>query len=248
MFKQTLKKIIIKIVTAEARLVLKKYKPRIVAITGSVGKTTTKDAVRVVLDQKFYTRASERSFNGEIGVPLTILGCRSGLGSFSAWMSVIFEGLALILLMNHYPKWLIIEVGTDKPGDIKAIAKWLAPDVVIVTRFGETPVHIEFFPSREDLINEKTHLVRALKKGGLLILNSDDKEILGLSSKVSDVKVLTYGGEGGAMLRGSNREIVYAKGGAPEGVAFKIEHKGQVFPLRIIGVIGEGVSLRFLLE
>ena len=75
--KKIFKKIIVWILQIEARLVLKKYKPKIVAITGSVGKTSAKDAIYIALGSAFFVRKSEKSFNSEIGVPLTILGCQN---------------------------------------------------------------------------------------------------------------------------------------------------------------------------
>ena len=72
--KTIFKKIIIYILKIESELVLFKYKPKIIAITGSVGKTSTKDAVYAVLSKISYVRKNEKSFNSEIGLPLTILG------------------------------------------------------------------------------------------------------------------------------------------------------------------------------
>ena len=80
--KLILKKIIITILTFEAKLVLRKYKPRIVAITGNIGKTTSKDAVYTVLSSAFFVRKSEKSFNSEIGIPLTILGLPNAWNDF----------------------------------------------------------------------------------------------------------------------------------------------------------------------
>ena len=73
--KQILKKIVIGILTLEAKLVLKRYKPKIIAVTGSVGKTSTKDAIYTALCEPFSIRKNQKSFNSEIGVPLTVLGC-----------------------------------------------------------------------------------------------------------------------------------------------------------------------------
>ncbi len=78
MIKKIFKKIILAIIIPEARLVLLRYKPKIVAVTGTVGKTSAKDAIRSVLGQNFFTRKSVKSYNSEIGVPLVILGCETG--------------------------------------------------------------------------------------------------------------------------------------------------------------------------
>src|SRR6185312_4092840 len=72
--KNAFKKLLIWILGAEARAVVRKYRPQIVAVTGSVGKTSAKDAIYAVLAQSEHVRKSEKSFNSDIGLPLTILG------------------------------------------------------------------------------------------------------------------------------------------------------------------------------
>ncbi|GMQ95505.1 MAG: hypothetical protein BMS9Abin13_622 [Patescibacteria group bacterium] len=234
--KQFLKKIIIAILTFEARVVLWKYKPKIIAVTGSVGKTATKDAIHAVLNQSFYIRKSEKSYNSEIGVPLTILGCTSGWNNPLTWISNILEGLALIFLKNHYPKLLVLEVGADRPGDIKKIARWLTPAVVVVTRFGEVPVHVEFFDSPKQVIEEKSYLVSALAPDGLLVLNNDDEKVLGLR-KLFGGAVLPYGKEPGSAMLASNEQVMY-EGSAPIGITFKADYEDTSVPVRLVGVLG----------
>src|SRR3989338_4912197 len=91
--KNFLKKIVIAILTWEAKMVLSRFKPKIIAITGSVGKTGTKDALFTALSSYFKARKSEKSFNSELGVPLTILGCSTGWGSALRWSEVLIRGL-----------------------------------------------------------------------------------------------------------------------------------------------------------
>jgi UDP-N-acetylmuramoyl-tripeptide--D-alanyl-D-alanine ligase len=232
-----LKKIVIFVITLEARLVLWKYKPMIVAITGNVGKTSTKDAVHTVLASMFFVRRSYKSYNSELGIPLTILGCESGWRNPFAWLKVCAEGFALVFLKNHYPKVIVLEVGADKPGDISRICKWISPDIVVVTKFGDVPVHVEFFDSRDALIAEKRCLVRALKKQGTLVLNSDDKETYAFKDDPHG-KLFTYGTNDKALVRGSNLEVRYRGRSVPNGVACKISYKEQFFPLFIKGTIG----------
>src|SRR3989344_8120119 len=143
--KTTFKKIITYILKTESRLVLWKYKPKVVAITGSVGKTSTKDAVYAVLSKIAHIRKSEKSFNSEIGLPLTILGCPNGWNNPVIWLANVFKGLWLFLWPHKYPEWLVLEVGVGKQGDMRKTASWLKTDAVIITAIGETPVHIEFF-------------------------------------------------------------------------------------------------------
>ena len=91
--KTLFKKIIITILKLEAKLILARFRPKIIAVTGTVGKTSVKEAVALVLGSEFNVRKSEKSYNSEIGVPLTIIGAQTGWGSFKQWLAVIFKGL-----------------------------------------------------------------------------------------------------------------------------------------------------------
>jgi UDP-N-acetylmuramoyl-tripeptide--D-alanyl-D-alanine ligase len=235
--KEILKKIITKILRIEAQLVLKKYKPKIVAITGSVGKTSTKDAVYAVVSKFAYVRKSEKSFNSEIGLPLTILGCPNGWSSPAVWLRNIFKAIWLIVWPHKYPKWLVLEVGVGKPKDMKKTASWLKTDVVIMTAIGETPVHIEFFDSRNHLVEEKSQLIKTLKKDGILILNADDQTILNMKSKTKNI-VVTYGFSKEADVIGSEDTILYSDSGNPQGIIFRVDHGGSSLPVLIEGVFG----------
>src|SRR3989344_4004758 len=124
--KKILRAVIVLLLTLEARLVLRKYRPQIVAVTGSVGKTSAKDAIYSVLSGSYFIRKSEKSYNSDIGIPLAILGLKTGWGTMFIWGKNIIEGLALIFFPNHYPRTLVLEVGADRPDDIRRIAKWLS--------------------------------------------------------------------------------------------------------------------------
>lgn len=221
----------------EAKIILKKYKPKIVAVTGSVGKTSTKDAIDIAMSTALYVRKSQKSYNTEIGTPLDIIGRDSGWGSLWKWTLNIIEGFLLIILKNHYPKWLILEIGIDRPGDMKKITKWIKPDIAVFTRFSKVPVHVEFFNSPEEVVQEKTELAKALKEDGVLILNYDDKDVLGVKDKV-ERKVITYGLEEGAGIRASNYEIIY-EGGKPKGITFRIDFDGKSLPVNLKGILGK---------
>src|SRR3989338_2641731 len=154
--KTSLRKIIAYILRLESELVLWKYRPKEVLITGSVGKTSTKDAVYAVLYKVTHVRKSEKSYNSEIGLPLTILGVPNAWNNPLGWAQNIFNGLWLFIWPHPYPKWLVLEVGVGKPGDIKRTASWLHSDAIIITGIGDMPPHIEFFSSHKHLVEEKT--------------------------------------------------------------------------------------------
>lgn len=234
--KAFIRHIITLIIEAEAKLVLRKYRPKIIAVTGSVGKTSTKDAIFAVVGEVLVARKSAKSFNSEIGLPLTILGLENGWSSMALWLKNIIKGALLIITRVHYPKWLVLEIGADKPGDIKRVASWVIPDIVVVTRFGDVPVHVEFFKSPEELFEEKANLVKALRSTGMLILNADDERVLALRDKTK-AKSITYGLNEGAMFRASNTQIAY-EDGLPIGMTFKLEYDNNVFPVTMRGVLG----------
>jgi len=235
--KNIFKKVIVKILIWESKLVLKKYKPKIIAITGSVGKTSTKDAVFIVLSKFKKVRKSEKSFNSEIGLPLTILGLSNAWSSPVAWLENIVRGLLLLVGKHDYPEYLILEVGVGKPGDIKKyVAPWLHPDVVVVTRFPERPVHVEFFKGLDDIIEEKSALAYALKKDGLLILNHDDEKVFNLHEKVGR-KTVSYGENENATYRGIYPNYL-EENGKIKGMNFKLLYEGNTFPVNLPHVLG----------
>lgn len=234
--KQLVKKTLTAILEGEAKLVLRKYKPRIIAVAGSVGKTSTKDAIFTVIRRPLVARKSPKSFNSEIGVPLTILGCPHAWSNPLLWLNNIIRGMILIITRSHYPKWLVLEVAAGKPGDIKRVAEWLHADVVVMTRFGDVPAHIEFFKSAKELYEEKAEIVKNLKKTGVLVLNADDERVLALRDKTK-AKIVTFGLGEGAMFRASNIQILYEEG-RPSGTTFKLAYDGNLFPVTMRGVLG----------
>jgi UDP-N-acetylmuramoyl-tripeptide--D-alanyl-D-alanine ligase len=235
--KTTFKKIVTYILRIESQLVLWKYKPKVIAITGSVGKTSTKDAVYAVVSGISYVRKSEKSYNSEIGLPLTILGVPNGWNNPYVWLLNILKGLWLFVCPHKYPKWLVLEVGVGKPGDMRSTASWLKTDAVIITAIGETPVHIEFFDSHKHLVEEKSGLIKTLKKDGILILNNDDETVSGMKEKTKN-RIVTFGFKEDSDIKGSSDSILYTNEGVPEGLIFRIDEGGTSLPVVIEGVFG----------
>lgn len=247
--KETFKYIVQKIIVWEARLALKKYKPGIVAITGSVGKTSTKDAIYTALvgafsgQQMMAVRKSDKSFNSDIGIALTVLGLPNGWYNPFRWLVNFIEGLLLIIFTFHYPRWLILEVGADRPGDIARVTQWIKPDIVVLTRLADVPVHVEFFPSVDALVSEKGQLVAALKPEGTLVTNLDDERIMSLADGIASKKI-TYGLSATAAVRAQNEEIIYAPRersdvAVPSGMRFRLEYgAGTSVPVTVTNILG----------
>jgi len=238
--KSIFKKIIVTIITWQARLILARYHPKIITITGSVGKTSTKDAIFTVLSKFKTVRKSEKSFNSEIGIPLTIIGTKNGWDNVFVWAENILYAFSLIIFKRPYPEYLVLEVGAGKPGDIKNVAPWLRPNIVIITSFPNKPVHIEFFGTVEKVIEEKSALVKAIAKDGVLILNHDDENVYSLHTK-SNCSTISFGFHDNATYHATYPTYLYKEENGvsvPNGINFKLEYKGNTFPVNLPYIIG----------
>lgn len=239
--KNLLKNIVVAVLRFEAKLVLRKYKPKVVGVTGSVGKTGTKEAVARVLEKRFRVRKSQKSFNHEIGVPLTILGCDNAWWNPIGWLKNILEGASLIFFRADYPECLVLEIGVERPGDIDRITSWVKFDAVIVTRLPDIPVHVEFFRAPEDLTREKLKLPQAVAPEGTVILNADDQKIMAARGTMRG-RVLTFGWSEGAEVRASNEHIMYNEltgKKLPDGLSLKVDYSGNNVPFRLRGILAK---------
>jgi UDP-N-acetylmuramoyl-tripeptide--D-alanyl-D-alanine ligase len=232
------KKILATVLRFEAALILRRCKPRVVAITGCVGKTSTKDAVFAVVAQGSRARKSEKSFNSEIGLPLTILGRPNAWNNPLRWAENIIDGIVVLIAAARYPEWLVLEVGADRPGDISSLESWLATDITVITRLPDVPVHVEFFDSPEAVKEEKASLLRTLKPGGAAVLYGDDPEVAKLRERVPAARVVTFGFSEGVDVRAHEASLLTGKRGEPIGMRAHIHVEGHEGVLEIRGAIG----------
>ena len=237
--KNIFKKIIIPLITLEAKLVIKKYKPKVVAITGTVGKTSTKDAIFCALSDSVYTRKSTKSFNSDAGIPLTILGLPNGWSNPITWIKNLLEGLILIIFPHNYPKYLVLEIGASHPGYIEQNTKWLSIDTVVFTKMSKVPVHVEFFSSPEEIFQDKLSLLKILKSDGVIIFNVDDEMLKDHFEKVNNFRKISFGFKEDATVSFSNYQVVYnQEDGMAKGINFKINYEGRSMPINIEGTLG----------
>lgn len=138
----------------------------IVAVTGSVGKTSTRTMIGNVLSQKYNTLMTEGNFNNEIGVPHTLFR------------------------LNSKHQIAVVEMGMSNFGELSRITAAVLPDTVVITNIGES--HIENLGSREGILKAKLESLEGLKEGGTVILNGDDDMLWSLNGTL-DFETLYYG-------------------------------------------------------
>ncbi|WP_412988825.1 UDP-N-acetylmuramoyl-tripeptide--D-alanyl-D-alanine ligase [Pediococcus siamensis] len=159
---------------------LSKINPKVVAITGSNGKTTTKDMTAALLETQYNVVKTEANFNNEIGVPVTLLN------------------------MNANTEVVVVEMGMDRPGQLDFLSKMAQPDTVVITMIGEA--HIEFFDTRDKIADAKLEITDGLKEDGLFIYNGDEP-LLRERSKQVEQDQYTFGGNAADDLFASNIQM-----------------------------------------
>ncbi len=230
------KHLVVTILTAEAHYLVRRKKPYVIAVTGSVGKTSTKDAIYTALKDSVSVRKSEKSFNSEIGVPLTVLGLPNAWGNPFGWLRNIIDGGLTALTARQYPEVLVIEAGVDTPGDMERLTKWLQPQMVVLTRLPDVPVHVEQFRTPAAVIAEKMRLVDALPPDGVLIYNHDDVLIQKQLASVLP-RAVSFGRYGEVDVRITRDSIVY-RDDVPVAVRCGVSVRGESAPLELLGVAG----------
>ncbi len=234
--KNIFKKIVIAILTYEAKLLLRRTQPKIIAVTGSVGKTSIKDAIYEVLKNQIYIRKSEKSYNSELGVPLSVLGLPNAWSSPLMWIKNLIDGAILVINPGNYPKVLVLEMGVDRPGDMDKLTAWIKPDVVVLSRLPDVPVHVEFFDSPEAVAKEKEKLVAALKSDGVFVYNHDDEKILRVAEKLFQQSI-GYSRYSVSPYTASGDKIIYEHGKAV-GFEFTLTHMDTKVVMRGMGSLG----------
>lgn len=217
---------------------LKRYKPTVIGITGSAGKTSTKEAIFAVLKKEYVCRRNVKNFNNELGLPLTILGDYQEAGGIFFWFKVVWKGIWHLIVKNKsYPEVLILEMAADRPGDIRYLAGLAKPKIGVITAIGDVPVHVEFYSSPEAVAREKGKLIESLPEDGFAILNFDDEKVWELKNKTR-AKILSFGFNQGADVQIGNMEY-RLENGKPEGIAFKVQYGGSFVPVRLNKTFGK---------
>ncbi len=211
-----------------AQILLFRFRPSIIAITGSAGKTTTKEVIYWVLHknshlQKQGIRKNYGNLNTELGVPLSILGFKNYPSGLS-WIIYILIGIVRAFFSFQYPKILILEMAADKIGDIRYLAKYFKPHIAIITNIG--PAHLEAFKNIENIAKEKSILVKILNSSDFAVLNFDNSYTRKMGFQTS-AKVTYFGISKDAAVHIDNIER------NQEGIQAKVYLGGSSAPLTL---------------
>ena len=237
MTRRFLKSLVAAFLALFARRIVRRYKPKVVMVAGSVGKTTTKDAVAAALSGRYYVRKSEKNFNTEFGVPYTIFGITTDpVKNPLAWFSVLKSALALTLLPNHYPNLLVLEVGAEEPGDLAKLVDIARPDAVVITRLPEIPVHVEAYESPEAVREEEFSPAYALAPSAPLIIAADDPYAASMAKR-TPAHVISYGMDEEADVRIS-RIGFHSEDGAVDGMQAQVDRNGEEKTVVVAGSVG----------
>ncbi|MFA6423329.1 MAG: Mur ligase family protein [Patescibacteria group bacterium] len=178
--KKFVSNIIQAILTVYAKGIIKRFKPEIMVISGSMAKTTTKEMVFAALKHKFNgeIKCTPGNLNTSIGISLAFLGYDKQ-PSLWMWPGMLISFFFRYIFMSNFPKFYIIEIGADKPGDIKAICSYLKPKYGIITAIG--PAHEEIFGSIDAIVKEKSEIIKDLPIDGAAFINQNDEKKYKLS-------------------------------------------------------------------
>ena len=185
-----MKRIVQGILASLARKTIQKHKPKVIAITGSVGKSTTKEAIYTVLSEKFNVGKSEGNLNNEFGVPLTVLGFEPP-SSVLGWAIIVLKSICKVVFGRNYYDILVLEFGIDHPGDMVYLCKIAPPTIGVITAVER--VHLEHFRDEGELAHEKEMLFNMLSDGSMAIANYDNTTTRAMTSRHKELEIITYG-------------------------------------------------------
>ncbi|MFI5052642.1 MAG: UDP-N-acetylmuramoyl-tripeptide--D-alanyl-D-alanine ligase [Acidimicrobiales bacterium] len=196
--------------------------PLVVAVTGSNGKTSTKEMIAAILGKRFNVLRTSGNLNTETGVPLTMLA-----------------------LQPHHSA-LVLEMGMQRPGDIARLVALARPSIGVITNIGT--VHMEFFESREALARSKGEMVSGLTEHGTAILNADD-QFFPMLVAMTTARVRSFGVAAGD-FRADGYRALEGGGGqfSVRGVEVKLGLEGRHQAVNAVAALATGVTAGVTLE
>lgn len=224
-----LKDFITKLLESRARKLLAKYKPKIIAVTGSVGKTSTKLAIATVLSEKYTVLAHYGSYNTPIALPMAMFNLHLPLQLRNplSWFKV-FSAMNKQLKQPYPYQVLVLELGADAPGDIEYFKKYIHPDIAVVTAVAEE--HMLTFGTLDAIAKEELAITHF---SDLSIINRDDIDSQFTKYVPDGINLDTYGTSGVAEYHFLTESYEPKKGFT--GTFVSPENKEQTATLQLVG-------------
>jgi UDP-N-acetylmuramoyl-tripeptide--D-alanyl-D-alanine ligase len=189
-----------------------------IAVTGSNGKTTTKEMIASILRSAGPTMVTQGNLNNDIGVPLTLFELKS----------------------SH--RYAVIEMGTNHPGEIKPLSDATAPTIAVITNIGDS--HLEHFGSRDKVLEEKLTITSGLGDRGVLVINVDDPLLAAIRPN-SRLRLLTFGIQRGTIRA---QDVTFGEDGCAKfrvgRTVFRLAVPGLHMVYNALAAIAVGVQLR----
>ncbi len=172
--KERVRGIIVLYLNFWAKSILKRFRPYVIGITGSSGKTTTKYFVSKLLDASGKSSyVSTSNLNTKYGLPLAVLLIDNAPSNVWGWLFILLILPFRSIMLKKYPDFLVLEYAADQPGDIKMLTELVAPDIAVITSIGVA--HIEIFKSEQNIIAEKSYLLEKTKEYAIVSESVYDK-------------------------------------------------------------------------
>ncbi len=236
-----------------ARRTLERERPYVITVSGTVGKSSTKQAISAVLhadETLTRTRVSAKNYNNELGVPLTVFGLPAPGRSIGAWLTLLSRAFfTSIGLTNTNIQTFVFELGVDKPGDMKNLTTFVTPDLIVLTALTPedsslAPSHTSNFGSIDALVEEESLIVNALRSQGTLVLNADDARVYALRLG-TNAHVLTFGFADYAdvqLTEATVRTEEGAYGSIPVGLEISFQVFQRPYIIYLPGVFGRSIA------
>jgi len=227
------------------KIILWRFRPFVIAVAGTTNKTVVKEYILKFLREKYgeeEVRGNPRSYNTEIGLPLAILYLESGESSAWKWLKVLTQAKLKALFSQKFPSKLVLELGTEKKGDMEYLLKIVRPDWAVITNI-ESTYSLDADSNLDDIFGEIKLLTDILPEDGKLILNFDDERVKNLAG-FSKAEVIGYGFSEDADARLENLQTVvegqtfdFSFRGKPESVKIKKYGRHNVYAWAIAKVV-----------
>jgi len=216
-----------------AKLALWRCRPFVIAVAGTTNKTFTKQAIESFLKARGIDLAVP-SFNTEIGLPLAILGLKSGYNSYQRWLAIMFLAPFRAFYVR-LPKIAVFEFGADRPGDLAYLISLAPPKAVVITSI--TQRYLEQFGGIDQAAHEYEILVKSVNQNGLVVLNADIPEVNNLKL-VSRAKTVFFSVTEKDMPASDNSWLITNFKTTTEGITGQLvcHHSTKNFNLKRFGI------------